>query len=285
MSSDVSRPAERGDLRLCFSTLVCPQWTLEQIIAAAVNSGVGGIDFRGIGGEIDITRLVEFRDGDGLEVTVNSLQRSHLAMPCLNTSVTLVTPAAERWQQMLDECQRHAKLATRTGTRFLRVFGGKVPKEMTRDEGRTLAQRHLRQLVKVCHGTGTSLLLETHDDWTTSEQVLELIHEFPSDEVGVLWDIEHPFRRGESPSDTATSLRRYIQHVHVKDSVRGESRNEPRLLGDGDLPVAQCVHVLREHGYAGWYSLETEKRWHADAPDPDESIPQFVSYMRALEKP
>src|SRR3982751_1330858 len=124
MSSDVDRSSDARDLKLCFSTLVCPQWSLEQILAAAVHAGVGGIDFRGIGGEIDITRLVEFRDGDGLDVTVNSLQRSHLSMPCLNTSVTLVTPAAERWQQMLDECQRHAKLATRTCTRLLLIFGG-----------------------------------------------------------------------------------------------------------------------------------------------------------------
>src|SRR4051794_6309723 len=247
MSSDVTRPAGSRELNLCFSTLVCPQWTLEQILAAAVHAGVGGVDFRGIGSEIDITRLVEFHDGEGLEVTINSLRRSGLAMPCLNTSITLVTPAAERWQQMLDECQRHAKIAARTDTRFLRIFGGKVPKEMTREEGRALAQRHLRQLSKVLHGTAVSVLLETHDDWTTAEQVLELIHEFAPDEVGVLWAIEHPFRRGESPTDTAAALRRYIRHVHVKDSVRGENRNVPRLLGEGDLPLAECVHVLREH--------------------------------------
>src|SRR5947208_1961833 len=83
-------------------------------------------------------------------------------------------------------------------------------------------QRHLRQLLKVCHSTGVTLLVETHDDWTTSPQVLELIHEFTPDEVGVLWDIEHPHRRGEAPSDTVASLRRYVRHVHVKDSLRAE---------------------------------------------------------------
>src|SRR5438477_13004184 len=141
-------------LKLCFSTLICPSWTLEQIIAAAASSGARGIDFRGIGSEIDITRLPDFDPNDGLAVTINSLRRAELEMPCLNTSVTLVTPAAERWQQMLDECSRHAQIAARSGTTFLRIFGGSIPKDMSHDEGLTLAKRHLRQLIKVCHGAG-----------------------------------------------------------------------------------------------------------------------------------
>ena len=63
------------------------------------------------------------------------LRASELAMPCLNTSITLVAPA-DRWQQMLDECLRSANLAAKTGTQFLRIFGGGIPKDMTRDEAR-----------------------------------------------------------------------------------------------------------------------------------------------------
>ena len=38
-----------------------------------------------------------------------------------------------------------------------------------------MAQRRLRQLIKICHQTGAQVILETHDDWATSQQVLELV--------------------------------------------------------------------------------------------------------------
>jgi sugar phosphate isomerase/epimerase len=266
-------------MKLAISTLVCPAWSLDQIIANCASYGVDGIDFRGIREEIDITKLPEFNEK--IDETIGMLRASELKMPCLNTSITLVAPA-DRWQQMLDECQRSANLAAKTGTNFLRIFGGGVPKDMTRDEARAMAQRRLRQLVKICHGTPCRPILETHDDWTKSQDVLELLHEFSPEEAGVLWDIEHTYRHGEAPIDTASQLRRYIEHVHVKDSVRRDGKNAQKLMGDGDIPVRDAVHALREMGYDGWYSLETEKRWHPDAPDPELSVPHFVKYMKVL---
>jgi sugar phosphate isomerase/epimerase len=266
-------------MKLCFSTLVCPAWSLDQIIANGASSGVGGVDFRGIGSEIDITRLPEFNDR--LDETLALMRASELAMPCLNTSITLVAPS-DRWEQMLDECQRYSNLAVKTNTSFLRIFGGGIPKEMSREEARAMAQRRLRQLLKICHNKPCRPILETHDDWTTSQQVLELVHEFSPQDVSVLWDIEHTFRHGEQPIDTATQLRRFIVHVHVKDSLRQENRNVQKLLGDGDVPLGDAVRSLRELRYDGWFSLETEKRWHADAPDPEASVPRFVQYMRGL---
>ena len=269
-------------MKLCFSTLACPEWSLDQIVAAARENQIGGIDFRGIGKEIDITRLPAFNDG--LPETLALFRRNDLRIPCLNTSVTLVSPP-DRWNAILDECQRTAQLAQKTETRMIRIFGGAVAKEMNRDEARSMAQRHLRQLTKITAPLRVQLLLETHDEWVMADQVLEMIGDFDPAEVGALWDIEHPYRRGESPADTVRKLGARIGHVHVKDSLPplpGERKARPTLLGQGEIPIVECIKALREIRYDGWFCLEAEKRWIASTPEPEESIPQFSKFMRSL---
>lgn len=267
-------------MKLTVSTLACPKWTLEQIVSAVASAGIEGIDFRGIGDEIDITRLPAFNER--LPATLELLKKHKLQMPCINTSVTLVTPDPAKWQAYLDEAQRSAQLARKTCTRLLRIFGGNIPDSLTRDEAAILARRHLRQLVKICQPNGCIPILETHDAWSTSPQVLELLHEFDPNETGALWDIEHPYRKGEPLTDTFAALKRFLKHVHVKDSVRVNEKNSPRLLGEGQLPLKEAHRILHEGGYDGWICLETEKRWHAEAPEPQVSIPQFAEFMRSL---
>lgn len=265
-------------MKLTVSTLSCPGWDLHQIINACVACGIRGVDFRGMGGEIDITRLPQF--DMRLDATLAILREHGLSLPCLNTSVTLVSPSAQRWDAMLDEAHRYTRLAERTGTRLLRIFGGGVPKGMTREEGRLMTQRHLRQIVKICK-TGDCLpVLETHDDWRTSSQVLEMLHEFDPADVGVLWDLEHPWRAGEAPLDTARALRRFIRHVHVKDTTGANGQRRQKLIGEGILPLADCAAAVREIAYDGWFCLECEKRWDPEAPEPEVSLPQFAVYMR-----
>lgn len=265
---------------LGFSTLACPTWTLRQIIEAAAANGYGGVDFRGLGDEIDITNLPVFTTE--IDATICFFREFGLEMPCLNTSVTLVSPSPQRWQEMLDECHRYALLAEKTGSRMLRIFGGAVPTGMTRDEALTVARRHLRQVIKICRSSGCQPIVETHDAWTCVTELMELLRESTPGEVGVLWDTEHTFRAGEAPQDTAMSLARFIVHVHVKDSILVDGRNHPCLMGEGDIPIAEFLQSLRSIGYTGYCVLETEKRWHSSAPEPEESIPQFADYLRAI---
>ncbi len=267
-------------MKLCISTLVCPSWALDQIIDGCVQAGVQGIDFRGIGDELDITRLPEFNEH--LDQTLARLREHNLAMPCLNTSIKLITPDTEKWNDFLEECQRYAQLAGRCGTMYLRVFGGSIPEGMSREEARVLGERHLRQLSKICRPHGCRPVLETHDAWKTSDQVLELVHELTPEEAGVLWDIEHPYGAGETVEQTVQGLRRYICHVHVKDSITSNGKRMNKLLGEGNLPIRECIQALRDINYDGWWSLETEKRWMKEAPEPEQSVPQFVQYMRSL---
>jgi sugar phosphate isomerase/epimerase len=268
-------------MKLSVSTLACPAWTLDQIIDGVAAAGAGGIDFRGVASEIDITRLPQFTTE--LPETLRRLGERSLRLPCFNLSTTLVTADAARWASFVDEVTRYATLARVTGTRFLRVFGGAVPSELSRGAAAELARGHLREIVSIARPCECQVVLESHDDWSTSAQVLELVGDFGADEVGVLWDIEHSVRGSESPGETVSRLGDRVRHVHVKDSRRVGDRNSPTLLGEGELPIAAAVRALRSLGYAGWYTLETEKRWRSEAPEPEESLPQFVAYMRGLE--
>jgi sugar phosphate isomerase/epimerase len=264
-------------MKLCISTLVCPTWTFQQIVDACAAAGVSGIDFRGIASEIDITRLPQFTTE--VPETLRVLGEKNLRLPCYNLSTTLVTTDEDRWQSFLDETTRYARLAQQTVTKYLRVFGGVVPRELTRGAAADLARRHLSELSQITAAHDCQILLETHDNWSTSDEVLPLVSDFAPDEVGVLWDIEHPYRKGELPETTASKLGKYIRHVHVKDSKPTGERAVPTLLGEGDLPLDAAITALRNNGYTGWYALETEKRWRAEAPDPEQSIPQFVEFM------
>lgn len=264
-------------MQLCFSTLSSPDWTLDQIIEAAGRHQLG-VDFRGIGAELDITRLPAFNEQ--LDQTMDRLRAAGVALPCFNTSIKVVLSDAGQWSAFLDECQRYAELAGRTGTQYLRIFGGAIPEGMRREEAQVMGERHLRQLAKICRPHGCKPVLETHDAWRTSAEVLELVQGLAPEEVAVLWDVEHPFRAGEAARETAQNLRRYICHVHVKDSS-GDKR-EPRLLGEGDLPLQEAIAALHETGYDGWLSLETERRWSKVAPEPEQSIPQFAEYTRSI---
>lgn len=270
-------------MKLCISTLACPSWSLDQIIDACAANQIGGVDFRGLQDEIDVTKLPAFT-GSGLDETLGRLRARSIEMTCMNSGVALQAPP-QRWNDMLEETRRTCDVCRRSGTRYMRIFGGAVPKEMTRDEGRILAQRRLRQLAKMTRPANVVLLVETHDHWITIDQINELLADTDPEEVGVLWDTEHTWRKGESPAQTVQAHGKRLRHVHVKDSTSapsGEKKSVPKLLGEGELPIADFVRALDEARYDGWYCLETEKRWHQAAPDPELSVPQFARFMRGL---
>jgi sugar phosphate isomerase/epimerase len=262
---------------LTVSTLASPDWTLEETVLNYASSGVKGIDFRGIKKELDITAIPEF--GQDLQHTLEMLRAHGLSMPCLNTSVTLMTLDAGKWTLFLQEAERYVRLASATGTPYLRIFGGLIPKEFSRSRALELARKHLAEVIEKTRGTQCRVLVETHDDWSSSAEILSLLEPFSTDPVAVLWDLDATHRKGEAPEQVVASLGKRIGHVHVKDGLSIDGRHEPKLLGDGDVPIVASVNALERLGYDGWYCLESEKRWEPSAAEPSVCIPQFVSFM------
>jgi sugar phosphate isomerase/epimerase len=123
-----------------------------------------------------------------------------------------------------------------------------------------------------------TVVLETHDAFSTGSQVGALLRRADHPAVGALWDLHHPYREGEAPEETVQVLAPFLRHTHVKDSRDGRYA----LMGEGDVPLGAMIRLLRARDYDGWISVEWEKRWHPEIADPEEVLPQYARGLREL---
>lgn len=73
----------------------------------------------------------------------------------------------------------------------------------------------------------------------------------------------------------------FVIHTHFKDSEKtGKDDYRLTLTGEGDVPIADALLLLKSGGYGGYLSLEWEKAWHPELPDATEAFPQYVARMK-----
>lgn len=48
-----------------------------------------------------------------------------------------------------------------------------------------------------------------------------------------------------------------------------------------EAPLKEAIDALKTGGYAGYYSLEWEKMWHPEIPEPELA---FADYPKAIQK-
>jgi sugar phosphate isomerase/epimerase len=269
-------------LRLSFTTLGCPAWTLRQIVENAAQMGYSAVDLRGLLEDIDISKRPEFTTG--LSETKQLFADNGIAISGIAISARYaVVDAAERERQF-DETRRNLELARKLDTHILRVYGGRVPKGHTVDSIMPTLVENLRKIADEAEQYNVTLALETHDDWTDSNVFARLMAQVNHPRVRVLWDLHHPFRTNGEPAEvTYKNLAPYVVSIHVKDSIPTPEAPQPQqyvLLGEGDVPLKQMLDMLVAGGYDGYAILEWEKRWIPDLLDPEVVFPQYVAKMK-----
>lgn len=267
-------------MRLSFTTLGCPDWDLDTILTRAGTYGFDAVDFRGLQGEMNIYKLPDF--SAKLQETVKRFEDAGLAVSCFSSSARLVSHG-QQVEEHLDEIRRYRELCAAFGTRYIRVFGGGTG-DTPRADAIAIAAEHLRQMAEIAADQDVTVIIETHDDWLKAVDVKAVLDGASAANAGVLWDIHHPYRMvGEPPEETLDILGRSIQYTHWKDSrVEGDGHRYC-LLGQGDIPLGRIHTLLSQGGYAGYYTLEWEKKWHPEIEPPEVAFPQFVRFMRELE--
>jgi sugar phosphate isomerase/epimerase len=267
-------------MKLSFTTLGCPAWTLRQIVENAAAMGYDGVDLRGLQEEIDVSKRPEFTTGLNETKRMFADHGVDISGIAISARYAVLDPAEK--QAQFDETRRNMELAARLGTHILRVYGGRVPAGYTVETIMPTLVENLRQIGDEAQGFDVTLALETHDDWTDSAVFARLMAEVNHPRVRVLWDLHHPFRTtGEAPEFTYANLGPYTVSIHVKDSKpNADGSHTYVLLGEGDVPLKKMLDLLVAGGYDGYAILEWEKRWIPGLAEPEVVFPQYVAKMR-----
>lgn len=291
---------------LAFSTLACPDWTWDDVVARGVEFGYDGVEVRQLCGQTDLLAAPAFRPSQRA-VRRAELARASFAVCGLGSSVRFDYPDRPTREEQLRVGAAYVELAAELEARFVRVFGDVLPPQSGPGERAGFLSQiaeGLNRLGEIGRRHAIDILLETHGDFADSTLVAELFARVESPAVGVLWDTHHPWRFFHEPLEaTLANLRPWIRHTHWKDSVaRGEGSTDSArtssaagaahalmsghrhadyvLFGAGQFPVGSCIRLLQGAGYDGWLSLEWEKMWHPEIEAPEIALPQFAAAMR-----
>jgi len=167
------------------------------------------------------------------------------------------------------------ELAVDWGAPLVRVFGG--PGDASR------VPEVLALVVPDAERLGVGVGLETHDSLSDVTAVAEALRDVDSPEIGVVWDVLHTHRMGNTPEQVVRLVGDRVLDVHAKDARRkpnGESGWDLVLLGEGEVPVRGCLEALGGAGYRGWVVAEWEKKWHPEIEEPDVALPQHARLLR-----
>lgn len=265
---------------LAFSTLGCPDWSLQQIVDFAAQHGFKGIEVRGLMRQMDLLQCKEFSEQN----RTNSLRLLHdkgLEIINLGSSATLHFAEAGMRKKNLDEGKRYIDLAQQLNCPYIRVFPNNFPKGQEKNQTMDLIAKGLLELGDHAKGSNVIVLMESHGDLIYVNDLQQVMKAAEHKHVGLVWDMANMWAKTkESPTMAYEKLKKYIRHTHIKDGKVVNDTITYTRLAQGNVPIFEMIDLLSRGGYKGYYSLEWEKMWHPELEEPELVFADYAVVMK-----
>ena len=262
---------------LAYSTLGCPDWTLEHAAEQAAANGYRALEIRWLDGGIIPAAMPAERRREIKQI----MQRNNLEIIGLGLSTRFSSPDPAERAANLKELQRYLELANDLGAPMVRSFGGNLQPACTIEHTIDWVAENLAAAMPAAEQQGVTVLLETHDAFCRGAEVAKVLAQVEHPRLQAVWDVHHPFRMGESIEETWRLIGARTAQVHIKDArLRPDNSWQLVLLGEGEVPCRPVVELLHREGYKGMISAEWEKKWHPEIEEPEIAMPQHARVLR-----
>ncbi len=267
--------------RLSFSTLGCPDWSFDKIMAFAVEHGYTGLEIRGIKREMDLPKCPEFSSKQNIAVTRQKMKASGLKFVGLGSSANLHFLPGSARDKNLDEARRFIDLANEIDCPYIRVFPNNFPATQEKAQTMELMSKGLLELATHANNSNVTVLMETHGDLVKMAELKQVMDATAHQHSGLIWDICNMWTvTKEPPAEVYQTLKKYIRHAHIKDANMVNGKPAYTLLGQGTVPVFEAINVLAKDHYEGFYSFEWEKLWHPEIQEPEVALADYPLAMK-----
>lgn len=266
--------------RVTFSTLACPAWSPERVIANARRMGYDGIEWRGgDAGHVnpDLSRASRtelrqrVRDANLFSLAVtgySSFVSENLAVRAGNTN----------------ELKRYLDLAADLDAKYVRVFLGELAPRQELVHMYPRIVESLAQCIPHAQSAGVGMAIEHHDDFVQTGALVPILKQLSDPSIGAVWDVANAYGAGEGAERGAQNLAGRIMYVQIKDGVGQGAAWRLTDVGKGNVPLRQAVRLLYGQNYAGAFSVEWEYAWHPELEPPERALPRALRTVRTWLK-
>jgi len=241
-----------------------------------------------------------WKEGKGTSGECRELRKmlgdAGLEICCYTLGNNFGLPEGPERRAVIDNIRREIDMAVVLGAKVCRIestFGPKEDDDATFEEVLNRVVRATKEVAEYALKLGVRLGLENHGRYMGSfHHVAQIIKAVKSPAYGAVPDIGNFFVVDEDPVAACRELAKCTVHVHAKDFVRKPP--EPpmgkgwgitnagfqirgALVGEGDVPVRECLAALKSRAYDGWLAVE-----HEAPEDPREGLRRSLANLREM---
>ena len=267
-------------MKLAFSTLGCPDWSLEQVAEFAGKHGFAGVELRIADKDSQFLTSASVADAAKVGDLFKSKGTSVFSlMAYTRFGATDPKELAENRDKLLHVLD----LAKAAGAGYIRTFVGRIAEGKSREAALGQAAEYIAPCARKAREIGVSLGVETHDDWCDAANI-KALQKLVGGGLGCVWDFANAVHgSGKGAQQQFDELKGTILYCHVKDTVRtADGKHAYVPVGSGEMPVREVVEILRKEKLDLFMSFEHEKKWHPELPDPEVAFPAYVNFMNSI---
>ncbi|MGH7242086.1 MAG: sugar phosphate isomerase/epimerase family protein [Phycisphaerales bacterium] len=250
-------------MKLAFSTVACPEWTLDRVASFAEEAGYQGVELRTFGSgstqfacdpaltDPEKVRRLFAPTGCDVACIATSARYDDAVTPPLIGHILDGTPKG------VVDTGWAVELAARLEAPLVRVFAYQIPTSETRSSGMARIVARLELAVATARNTGVRLAIENGGSFPTAASLSELLDRVNNPLLGAAYSPLVAKLAGEDAANGINVLSDRLFSVKLKEYSHGK----PCELGQGESNAAATVAALGDRGFTGWVVYEYDRAW------------------------
>ncbi|HYO09640.1 MAG TPA: sugar phosphate isomerase/epimerase family protein [Tepidisphaeraceae bacterium] len=269
-------------MKFAFSTVSCPTWDFQTVVARAREYGYDGVEVRAFLNESILTAANPFlTDPEKLRRTFDD---AGVELCCLSSSIAM-TQHKRQDARLAGDLRQYIDAARRLGCPLVKVFDTQVKAGQSRALAGVILGDWLLPLADYAADRGVSIVVENALSFRASKEMWTILDRLNHPSVGVCWDLFNGALIGEQPAVSVPTLNSKILYAQVKDAKFGPLGATYTKVGEGQVEIRNFLRRLRGIGYEGYVTVEWEKAWLPNLAEPEVILPDAITKLRDWAKP